>query len=216
MRTCFPSLLVALFALTTPHFSVAQSPANALISSEAITEGAPKTVPVKARIKPLFWKADIGKSTLFLPLQEIEFASVQNYKVVSSVMQEGRDVITEKSEAMRVRELTISTKSHNFIRIYYFDKLKDAANKDSDQTSAIKRLEKLRGQLATAKDQPYPVKHYPETTHKHMVEYRVANESDIEQLYTSLQETLIDFHAYQLVDEQKEKTVSTVSASESK
>ncbi|MGK0185389.1 MAG: hypothetical protein ACI9R3_001167 [Verrucomicrobiales bacterium] len=218
MPTFYQTLLLATFAFAiSTQQAGAQGPSeDALIPSEVEIQTPPKTVPMKGRIKPLFWKAEIGKSALFIPLQEIEFASVQNYKVVSSVLQQGRDVITEKSEAIRVRELTISTKSHNFIRIYYFDKLNDAANQEGDQVSTLKELERLRGKLATAKDQPYPVKHYPQTTHQHMVEYRVASENDVEKLYESLQETLIDFHAYQLIDDQKQDTVSKVRAGESK
>jgi hypothetical protein len=124
---------------------------------------------------------------------------------VSSVLQPGRDVIAEQSEMSRVRELTISTKSQNFIRIYFIDKLQDADNQEGEQRSALKELEKLRGKLDTVKEQPYPVKHYPETTHKHMVEY-----------YENLRQTLIDYHAYQLIDGQKPETISKVSANENK
>ena len=135
---------------------------------------------------------------------------------MSSVLQPGRDVIAEQSEMSRVRELTISTKSQNFIRIYFIDKLQDADNQEGEQRSALKELEKLRGKLDTVKEQPYPVKHYPETTHKHMVEYRVSNENDVVKLYENLRQTLIDYHAYQLIDGQKPETISKVSANENK
>ncbi|MEZ5326720.1 MAG: hypothetical protein R3F19_16865 [Verrucomicrobiales bacterium] len=197
--------------------SIAQAQLESpLIREERSLSSPPLTTKMDGKIKPLFWQASIGKSALFIPLKEIEFVSVQNYKVVSSVLQPGRDLVAEQSEMSRVRELTISTKSQNLIRIYYIDKLKDADNKEGDQRSTLKELEKLRGKLDTVKDQPYPVKHYPETTHKHMVEYRVSNESDVEQLYESLQQTLVNFHAYQLVDAQKPETISKVTASENK
>ena len=189
---------------------------NALIPTEAEVQSPPQTTPMKGRIKPLFWEAEIGKSALFIPLREIEFVSMQNYKVVSSAQQENRDVLREQSEAFRVRELTVSTKSQNLIRIYYLDKLTDSKNRENDGLSTLKKLEVLQGKLSTVQEQRFPVKHYPETTHKHMVEYRVSKEADIEKLYASLQETLVDYHAFQLIDDQKPDTISSVRASESK
>jgi hypothetical protein len=134
MNRIYPTqFAIVALVFTIIQESAAQAPLESpLIREERSLSSPPITTQMDGKIKPLFWQASIGKSALFIPLKEIEFVSVQNYKVVSSALQPGRDFVAEQSEMSRVRELTISTKSQNLIRIYYIDKLKDADNKQDE------------------------------------------------------------------------------------
>lgn len=145
---------------------------------------------VGANVIPLIWKAVINNASISLPLRNIEFYGVQEYVV---------------NDATRVRELTISTNSRNFIRIYFIQAL-TAVDIASDRIASLKKI--ADGQASG--NLKLPVKVFPITTHSHMVEYRVSDESQIGELYNHLEATMIEYHARRLIPEQRNLTIREI------
>ncbi len=149
-----------------------------------------------ANVTPIFWKAAINKSSITLPLRNIEFYGVQDYVI---------------DDLIRVRELTISTHARSLIRIYYIRPLElvERAKKTFD---AAKKIEELK-KIATGKtggDERLPVKVFPITTHSNMVEYRVDGEKQVDELYQHLDATMIEYHARYLIEGQRNLTIREI------
>lgn len=179
--------LVILSLLTAVSFAQAENPVQRTLQR---TMPEAEIREAKAEIVPLFWKAKLDESTILLPLRSIEFFGVQNYDV---------------DGATRVRELTISTDSHNLIRIYHIRPL-DAAGKATNHVETLRRL----AEGTTGEEFDRPVKVFPQTTHAHMVEYRVEEESHVDSLYQHLEALMIDYQARDIVAEQRPETVREI------
>ena len=185
-----PSLsLVALALLLSPRIASAQAENPAQKSVQEITAPAP-VQNVRANITPLFWKASLDESVVTVPLRSIEFFGVQNYDV---------------DGATRVRELTISTVSQNLVRIYHIEPL-GAATRATNSIETLRRV----AEGASGEELDLPVKVFPTTTHTHMVEYRVSRKTDVDALHRHLEATMIEYHARDLVPEQRPDTVREI------
>lgn len=153
--------------------------------------GGPPTNSAHAEIVPLIWKALIGRSIVSVPLRSIEYFGVQTYDV---------------DGVARVRELTISTHSQSMVRIYHMIPLSAIAKRAENTLNNLGRA----AEGAADEDLNVPVKVYPTTTHKHMVEYRTGQREDIDKLYAHLEATMKDYHARALVPGQRGETVREV------
>lgn len=145
-------------------------------------------------IMPIFWKAKLGDSSVMIPIRSIEFFGVQNYEV---------DGVTV------VRELTISTDSNNLIRIYHIRPI-DLAGQATNTLETLRRV----AEGTTGEELDRPVKIFPQTTHAHMVEYRVEEESHVSSLYEHLESVMIEYHARDLIQDQRPETVREVKISD--
>ena len=157
---------------------------------EEVTEPAP-VAAVKANIVPLIWRATIDDAVIAVPLRSVEYYGVQIYDTDSQT---------------RVRELTICTESQSLIRIYYIEPLGSAHERLAEKA---KRLQQV-AQSGGVQEWPYPFKQYPTTTHSHMVEYRVAKEDTVGQLYDHFEAAMINYHARDLIEDQRLQIVSEV------
>ena len=182
------SLTLLPFALAPVAWSQAENPAQK--SVQDVTSPAPSN-SVRANIVPLIWKANIDDSIVSVPVRSIEFFGIQDYDV---------------DGATRVRELTISTDSHNLVRIYHIRPLEAVASRASNTIDALRRV----AEGASGEELDLPVKIFPATTHAHMMEFRVSEKDHIDALYNHLEQTMIAYHARDLVDEQKPLTVNEV------
>ncbi|MCB1063535.1 MAG: hypothetical protein KDN20_11520 [Verrucomicrobiae bacterium] len=172
----------------------AQSENPAVKSVQEITAPAP-TQTVRANIVPLMWKASIEESIITVPLRTIEFFGIQDYDV---------------DGATRVRELTISTDAQSLIRIYHIRPLPALANRAPGTLEALRRV----AEGGSGEELDLPVKVFPTTTHTHMVEYRVSERSDIDALYQHLEAAMVEYHARDLVPEQREQTVRSIKVAD--
>lgn len=157
---------------------------------EEVTEPAPVST-VKANIVPLIWRATIDEAVIAVPLRSVEYYGVQIYDTDSQT---------------RVRELTICTESQSLIRIYYIEPLGTTSERLADKAKRLQQIARSAGK----EDWPYPFKQYPTTTHAHMVEYRVAKEETVGQLYDHLEAAIINYHARDLIKGQRSQIVSEV------
>ena len=157
---------------------------------EEVTEPAPVS-GVKANIVPLIWRATIDEAVIAVPLRSVEYYGVQIYDTDSQT---------------RVRELTICTESQSLIRIYYIEPLGTTSERLADKAKRLQQIARSAGK----QEWPYPFKQYPMTTHAHMVEYRVAKEETVGQLYDHLEAAIINYHARDLIEEQRPQIVSDI------
>lgn len=162
---------------------------------EEVSGGAPVR-SVRANITPLIWRARIDEAVVAVPLRSVEYYGVQVYDTDSQT---------------RVHELTICTKSQSLVRIYYILPL---GTTNERLSSAAERLRGL-AQGATRQEWVYPIKQYPTTTHTHMVEYRVRSKENVQQLYDSLEATMVEYHARDLVPNQRPETVRKIEITNS-
>lgn len=158
---------------------------------EQVSGGAPSRT-VRANIVPLIWRASIDDATISVPLRSVEYYGVQIY-----------DTDTQT----RVHELTICTESQSLVRIYYILPL-GSANERAGQK--VERLREI-AQGASRQDWVYPIKQYPTTTHTHMVEYRVPEKENVQSLFENLEAAMIEYHARDLVPEQRDATVRKIN-----
>ncbi len=172
----------------------AQSENPAQKSVQEITAPAPSQT-VRANLVPLIWKATIEDSIITVPLRTIEFFGVQDYDV---------------DGATRVRELTISTDARSLIRIYHIRPLPALANRAPGAIEALRRV----AEGGTGEELDLPVKVFPATTHTHMVEYRVSERSQVDALYQHLEAAMIEYHARDLVPEQRGETVREIKVTD--
>lgn len=164
---------------------------NPVRSEVRAVEGAPRVSPVEGEVVPLIWKASIGDSIVSVPLRYVEYFGVQNYDV---------------DGATRVRELTIGVRSKGLVRIYHIRPLQDPSGRAGE---AVNRLRQL-AEGATGEEFDRPVKVFPQTTHAHMVEYRVEQAGMITQMYEHLEAAMADYHARDLVCSQRMETVREI------
>lgn len=188
-RFTFIALLVCLLSIS--GFSFGQEIENPNQKGvESVTAPAPVS-PVKANIVPLIWRATIDEAVIAVPLRSVEYYGVQIYDTDSQT---------------RVRELTICTESQSLIRIYYIEPLGTTSERLADKAKRLQQIARNAGQ----QEWPYPFKQYPMTTHAHMVEYRVAKEETVGQLYDHLEAAIINYHARDLVEDQRPQIVSDI------
>jgi hypothetical protein len=157
---------------------------------ERVTSEAPEG-GVRANIVPLIWRAKIDDAVIAVPLRSIEYYGVQIYDTDSQT---------------RVHELTICTESRSLVRIYYILPLGTANERLSE---AADRLRKI-AQTGSRQEWIYPVKQYPTTTHQHMVEYRVGKKEDVQEIYDHLEAAMIEYHARDLVPDQRDSVVRKI------
>jgi hypothetical protein len=192
------SLRVALpfvgLALSLPLTTQAQTENPAIKSVQEVTAPAP-TSTVRANIIPLIWKATIEESIVSVPLRTIEFFGIQDYDV---------------DGATRVRELTISTDAQSLIRIYHIRPLPAVANRASGTIDALRKV----AEGASGEELDLPVKVFPMTTHTHMVEYRLSERGHVDALYNHLEAAMIEYHARDLIPEQRENTVRAIEVND--
>ncbi len=183
------TLVACLLAL--PMFSFGQENENPNQKGvEEVTEPAPVS-QVKANIVPLIWRATIDEAVIAVPLRSVEYYGVQIYDTDSQT---------------RVRELTICTESQSLIRIYYIEPLGTTSERLADKAKRLQQVARSAGK----QEWPYPFKQYPMTTHAHMVEYRVAKEETVGQLYDHLEAAIINYHARDLIEDQRPQIVSEI------
>lgn len=191
MKKSGPSFIIIfgwILSLSPSVLSQAENPAQTSVQN--ITAPAPSRT-VQANIVPLIWKANIKESIVSVPIQSIELFGIQDYDVDGTT---------------RVRELTISTDSHNLVRIYHIRPLPAVANRAPGTIEALRRV----AEGVSGEEQDLPVKVFPTTTHAHMVEYRVSKREDIDTLYRHLEQAMTEYHARDLTDEQKPLTIREI------
>ncbi len=157
---------------------------------EQVSGEAP-TRSVRANITPLIWKAQIDNSIISVPLRSVEYYGVQIYDTDSQT---------------RVHELTICTESQSLVRIYHILPLGTTNQRVAEKVDRLREI----SQGATRHEWVFPIKQYPATTHKHMVEYRVPEKENVTSLFESLEATMIEYHARDLVPEQRSSIVRTI------
>ena len=166
----------------------AESPVQSTLKNVA---GGPIVKDVRGEIIPLIWRARVGNAVSSIPLSSIDHYGVQDYFL------EG---------VAKIREFTVTTKSQSMVRIYHFQPL------GSIQESAAKHLKNLQNKLngSDGDDNDLPIKDYPTTTHKKMVEYRVSDKGDINTLFESLDQAMETYLGRELVPSQRPSIVSEV------
>ncbi|MCH1410052.1 MAG: hypothetical protein L7V87_13555 [Verrucomicrobiales bacterium] len=191
----FLQTFVLAAALLTPLHSYSQENENPNQKRvEEVTEPAPVS-GVKANIVPLIWRVTIGEAVVSVPLRSIEYYGVQIYDTDSQT---------------RVRELTICTESQSLVRIYYIQPLGTANERLAEKAERLRQI----AQGATKQKWAYPFKQYPTTTHTHMVEYRVGEKETVSQLFTHLEAAMIEYHARDLVPEQRPQIIREIEVKE--
>lgn len=180
--------MVAAIAVSTPglvNWVRAESP---IANPVTKITGGPSVQNANGEIIPLLWRAHIGKAVTAIPLAEIDHYGIQDYKLDNVAL---------------IRELTITTKSLSMIRIYHILPL-GAIHED-----AAKRLEVARKNAQGIvsglrnQDDELPVKNYPITTHRKMVEYQVSEVEDINVLFESLDKSMVAYLGRDLVPAQR-------------
>lgn len=184
-----PSIITCI-AILLPLSLIAQTENPAIKSVQEVTAPAP-TRTVQANIIPLIWKATIEESIICVPLRTIEFFGIQDYDI---------------DGATRVRELTISTNARSLIRIYHIRPLAAVANRASGSVEALRKI----AEGASGEELDLPVKVFPVTTHTHMVEYRLSEREDVDALYNHLEAAMIEYHARDLILDQRGKTIREI------
>jgi len=136
------------------------------------------TLRIKGKFYPLFWKVKVNGSKSFIPLEHVDSFGIQRYRVNDHL----------------VTEFTVALKSKTFIRFYHL--------KQEGLESKIQDIARNR-----ANKNEYVIKDYPVTTHKEMMEYRVASKKDVDRLMEDFYETYLDYKMKAYVKEQREKSV---------
>ncbi|MDF1850563.1 MAG: hypothetical protein P1U85_07015 [Verrucomicrobiales bacterium] len=183
--------LVFVAFLLGPLLAQHENPNQGVV--EEVT-GGPSVRTVRGNITPLIWRAKVDGAVVAVPLRSVEYYGVQVYDTDSQT---------------RVHELTICTKSQSLVRIYYILPL-GTTNERLGQ--AAERLRNV-AQGGTRQEWVYPIKQYPTTTHTHMVEYRVKSKENVQQLYDSLETAMVEYHARDLIPEQRPQTVRKIEIS---
>ncbi|MCF6314057.1 MAG: hypothetical protein L3J39_16540 [Verrucomicrobiales bacterium] len=170
-----------------------ESPAQTVVL-EIVQPVTPKKIA--ANVTPLFWKAEINDSKITLPLRNIVYYGVQNYVI---------------DDLIKVRELTISTNAQSLVRIYHIRPL-STVKKAAETLNSASKIENLQNIVAgkAGADDKLPVKVFPTTTHANMVEYRVKDDKQIDELYSHLESTMIEYHARTLIPSQRNLTVREI------
>jgi len=171
--------------------------AQVIIGQEK-TVTSPSHRTVTGKVKTLFWKATIDNQIALVSMADVESFGIQEYAV---------------DNVAYVRELTISLKSRNLVRIYHVEPrnspsgyLNDVVENLTERASDVQAAGMGdKGQRTNA-----VIKSYPATTHKEMIEYRVSKKQTIADLYTHLEQTFIDYHAAELVEAQRPQTITEV------
>ena len=192
------SLLCFLVLFSASSFLNAQ-----IIIGKEKTVTGPVSVTVRGKVRTLFWKVNIDKQIALVSLADVESFGIQEYAV---------------DNVAYVRELTISLKSRNFVRIYHVEPrnspsgyLNDVVENFTERASDVQAAGLGDdGQRANA-----VIKSYPTTTHKEMIEYRVSKKQTISDLYVHLEQTFIDYHAAELVAAQRPQTITEVTVEKS-
>jgi len=179
--------VLSLVTLSSIHAQV-ENPANRIVQRIV---ASPSVQTVEADLVPLFWKASINDSIISIPLSKVEFFGVQDYIV---------------DGATQVRELTISTQARSMIRIYHIRPL-TAVDRGTNNLETLRAVAEGK----TGGDENRPVKIFPTTTHASMVEYRVKEKKQIDELYSHLESTMVEYHSRNLVPEQRPETVREVT-----
>ena len=152
--------------------------------SESEVTPTSKTLKMKGKFYPLFWKVKVNGSESFIPLEHVDTFGVQTYRVNDHL----------------VTEFTVALKSKTFIRFYH---LKQEGLESKIQDIARNRANKNQ----------YVIKDYPATTHKEMMEYRVASKKDVDRLMEDFYETYLDFKMKDYVKGQREESVKELDLS---
>lgn len=193
MRFLF-SLLCLLCVSTVLHAQV--------IVGQEKTVTSPSHRTVVGKVKVLFWKATIDNQIVLVSRSDVESFGIQEYAVDNTAY---------------VRELTISLKSRNLVRVYHVEPrnspsgyLNDVVETLTDKASDLQSS----GLAGTTQRANAVIKSYPVTTHKEMLEYRVGSKQTISDLYAHLEQTFIDYHASELVQGQRPQTITEVNVNE--
>jgi len=139
---------------------------------------------VKGKFYPLFWKAQIGTAKSFIPLEHVDTFGVQTYRLNNHF----------------VTELTIALKSKTFVRFYHI--------RQDGVEAVVQDVVRNRGNKNV-----HVVKEYPVTSHKEMMEYRVAKKEDVDRLMKDFYTTYLDFKMQKFVSEQRENSVKKIDLS---
>ena len=143
------------------------------------------TLKTKGKFYPLFWKVNVNGAKSFIPLEHVDTFGVQTYRVNNHL----------------VTEFTVALKSKTFIRFYHL--------KQEGLESKIQDIARNR-----ANKNEYVIKDYPATTHKEMMEYRVASKKDVDRLMEDFYETYLDYKMKDYVKEQREESVKELDLDE--
>lgn len=143
------------------------------------------TVKTKGKFYPLFWKVNVNGAKSFIPLEHVDTFGVQAYRVNNHL----------------VTEFTVALKSKTFIRFYHL--------KQEGLESKIQDIARNR-----ANKNEFVIKDYPATTHKEMMEYRVASKKDVDRLMEDFYETYLDYKMKDYVKEQREESVKELDLDE--
>lgn len=157
--------LLILLAMELSAF--AQSPSPAASSSP----DASATPAVLSAI----WRCDLPAGTYEVAVRAIISVSRHEF-IVDGVA--------------RVTEVNVDTQGNMAVRFYYIEPNTPKAPSGVGQ-SAIDRASELAKEVAgrTGADDIWKrvIKSYPTTTHAHTIEYRVGNEDQLKQIFTSVQ-----------------------------
>ncbi|MFC4995130.1 hypothetical protein [Rubritalea tangerina] len=177
------------------------SQAQVIIGQEKTLNG-PSHRTITGKVRTLFWKATIDQQVAFVSLADVETFGLQEYAV---------------DNAAYVRELTISLKSRNLVRIYHVEPRNSPSGYLNDTVENFtERLSDVQAAALGDKGQRVNavIKSYPVTTHKEMVEYRVSKKQTIADLYAHLEKAYLDYHATEVVEGQRAQTISEVKVEE--
>ena len=122
-----------------------------------------------------FWRCSLPGGVYLVALRNIQSISTHEYVV---------------DGAARVTEVTIATSSSVEGRFHFLEPMTPSTVGASLQ-QLQQHVQDLAADHATPDDKVWQkvVKNYPTTTHAHTVEYRLTSKENLQQLYTSLEQS---------------------------
>ncbi len=120
-----------------------------------------------------FWEANLPGGNYMVALDRISAVSKHSYIV---------------SKSLVVHEVNVQTSGSGFVRFYAFDVPGEnsEANVAKNLIERGKGIIELGGKRAGIDTNTTVEKEYPVTTHAHTIEYRLFDNGDLNQLYSSL------------------------------
>ncbi len=120
-----------------------------------------------------FWQASVSGGNYIVALDRISSISKHTYLIDGN---------------LRVTEVVIDTNGNSLVRFYYIIPVSEDSNSQvgSGLTTRGKELLDKVGQRTGANANTAVIKQYPTTTHAKTVEFRISDEGDLNQLFTSV------------------------------
>ena len=152
---------------------------------------APGTGTISSRPDAL-WKCTLPGGEYLVALRSIASISTHEYTV---------------DGAARVTEVTVATNSSVEARFYYLEPISSSSTPNLATLSTLQAMQQhaydaVTG-AASSTDGSDPawekvVKTYPTTTHAHTVEYRLSSKANLQQIYSSLEQSWTSGKGYTL------------------